>query len=92
MSIRTKLIAQSLVTLVGLGLVVVVTILGLNAIRVAEEAAFRRDSYVADLQEIKASALSSIMLDPTLQEAKDVFSAAEMNIDQHAGTAISTIR
>ena len=92
MYIRTKLRILGLVTLTGLGLILLVTIFGLNAIRDAEETAHRRESYVSDLLEVKASALSTIMLDPTSQETKDIFSAAEKNIDLHGATALKIIK
>jgi methyl-accepting chemotaxis protein len=90
-SIRRKLQILCLVTVIGLGLVSFVTILGLNAIMDTEETAHRRESYIAELLEIKASALSTIMLDPTLQETKDVFVAAGKNIDERGGKAVSAI-
>ena len=92
MSIRKKLILLSLVTLVGLGIILTVTVVGLNQIQEAEDTANRRQSYVIDLVEIKASALSSIMLDPTLKETKDVFSDAENNISVHGDTALKAIK
>jgi methyl-accepting chemotaxis protein len=92
MSIRRKLILLSLVTLVGLGIILAVTVVGLNQIQEAEDAANRRQSYVVDLVEIKASALSSIMLDPTLKETKDVFSDAERSISIHGDNALKVIK
>ncbi|MFA6063684.1 MAG: methyl-accepting chemotaxis protein [Gallionella sp.] len=92
MSIKTKLRILGLVTLLGLGLILLVTIFGLNAIRDAEETAHRRESYVISLLEVKASALSTIMLDPLAQETKDVFAAAGSNIDLHGATAVKVIK
>lgn len=92
MNIRAKLKILSLVALIGLGLVSALTIFGLNAIHDTQETAHRRQSYVANLLEIKASALSTIILDPTQKETKDVFADAEKNIDQHGGIAIKVIR
>jgi methyl-accepting chemotaxis protein len=68
------------------------TILGLNSIRDAEDAAHRREGYIIDLVEIKASALSTIMLDTNLQETKDVFADAEKNILQHGNSSINSIK
>ncbi len=92
MSIRTKLKFLSLLTLVGLGLILFVTVSGLNSILDAEDAAYRRESYITDLLEIKASASSTIMLDPTLKETKDLFTDAEKNIGAHEGVAINSIK
>jgi methyl-accepting chemotaxis protein len=92
MNIRTKLKILSLVTLVGLGLIMAVTISGLNAIRDSEGAAYRRESYIVDLVEIKASALSTIMLVPTQKETTDVFADAEKNIGVHSEIAIHAIK
>ena len=92
MRIRNKLQILCIVTVVGLGLISFVTIFGLNTIMYTEETAHRRESYTADLLEIKASALSTIMLDPTLQETKDVFVEAGKNVDEHGRKAVSVIR
>jgi methyl-accepting chemotaxis protein len=92
MSIRAKLRILGLVTLIGLGLILIVTIYGLNAIGDAEGTAHRRESYVIDLVEVKASALSTIMLDPVVPETRDVFSAAISNIDQHGAAAVKAIK
>jgi methyl-accepting chemotaxis protein len=92
MSIRAKLKYLSILTLVGLGLILYVTVSGLNSISDAENTSYRRMSYVGDLLEIKASALSTIMLDPTLKETRDVFTEAEKNIGDHAGGAINSIK
>jgi methyl-accepting chemotaxis protein len=92
MSIRLKLIILSCVTLIGLGIVLTVVFVGLNVIHEAEDTAHRRESYVIDLMEIKASALSSIMLDPALSETKVVFSDAEKNISIHSDRAIKAIK
>jgi len=92
MNIKTKLKALNLATLVGLGLVIFFTVTGLNATSEAEQAAHRRESYVIDLVEIKASALSTILLDPTTQETKDVFTEAGRNIIQHGDAALKAIK
>ncbi|MEI7456909.1 MAG: methyl-accepting chemotaxis protein [Nitrosomonadales bacterium] len=92
MSIRTKLRILGLVTLIGLGLILIVTIFGLNAIRDAEETAHRRESYVIDLLEVKASALSTIMLDTGVPETKEVFVTAAQNIESHGAVAVKSIK
>jgi len=92
MSIRTKLKFLILLTLAGLGLILLVTIFGLNSIRDSEDAAYRRESYIADLVEAEASALSSIMHDPALKETQDVFSKAENDIAHHADVALNAIK
>lgn len=92
MSIRTKLRILGFVTLSGLGLILMVTIFGLNAIQEAGDTAHRREAYVIDLLEVKASALSTIMLDPALSETKEVFSAAAQNIELHGAIAVKTIK
>ncbi|MFA6969862.1 MAG: HAMP domain-containing methyl-accepting chemotaxis protein [Gallionella sp.] len=92
MNIKTKLRVLGLVCFIGLGIILIVTIVGLNSMREAEETAHRRQSYAIDLVEIKASALSSIMLDPSSQETKDVFSDAEKNIDIHGPAAVKVIK
>jgi methyl-accepting chemotaxis protein len=80
MTIRRKLQILALVTLLGLGLIMFTTVSGMNSMQEAESTALRRESYSLVLVEIKASALSTIMLDPTLKETREVFAAAEKNI------------
>ncbi|RIX43623.1 MAG: methyl-accepting chemotaxis protein [Rhodocyclales bacterium GT-UBC] len=92
MKIRTKITYLSAVTTLGLLAILFVTIFGLGNIQSKEDAAHRRQSYVANLLEIKASALSTIMLDPTQQETKDVFSDAEKNIAKNGDIAIGVIK
>ena len=92
MNIKTKLRTLGLLCLVGLGSALAITVYGLNSMTDAEDAAHRRQSYVIDLVEIKASALSTIMLDPVQQETKDVFRDAEQNISLHGAAALKTIK
>ncbi|WP_181376255.1 methyl-accepting chemotaxis protein [Novimethylophilus kurashikiensis] len=92
MSIRIKLQTLTAITVLGLGAVSAMTMYGLNAIRDAESTAHRREGYVMDLLEIKASAISTIMLDPTQQETREVFSAAEKSILQHGKSALESIK
>ncbi len=92
MYIKTKLKYLSILTLTGLGLIFIVIVSGLNAIRDSEETTQRRQLYVIDMEEIKASAMSSIMLDPTMKETRDVFVDAEKNIELHGGKAVNAIK
>ena len=92
MKYSSKLKILSVVTIVGLGLIFFVTLFGLNNMRDTEATAHRRQSYVADFLEIKASALSTILLDPTDATTKDIFNAAEKNIAEHGKVAVGVIR
>jgi len=92
MKLRTKITYLSILTTLGLLAIFFVTISGLGNIENKEDAAHRRQSYVANLLEIKASALSTIMLDPTQQETIDVFSDAEKNITKNGDIAVSVIK
>ena len=92
MSIRRKLQILSAVTLLGLALISAITIRGLGTIRETEETAHRRQSYVADLIEIKASAAATIMLDPTAPETPVVFAAAHQDIARRGASALGVIR
>ncbi len=91
MNFNTKLKLLGFVTLAGLCLIGGIIITGLESISDAEETAHRRDGYVIELLEVKASAVSTIMLDPSLQETKDVFTDAEHGIDQHGDKAVKAI-
>lgn len=92
MTIRMKLKVLSAMTVIGLAMIAAVTIFGLNAIRDTEETAHRRESYVNDLIEIKAMAMSTIMLDPMQSETKDIFSVAARSIEQNGSATVAVIR
>ncbi|MBS1230344.1 MAG: methyl-accepting chemotaxis sensory transducer [Proteobacteria bacterium] len=82
MMIRRKLQVLALVTISGLGIILLATITGLNSMHDAETSAQRREGYSLMLVEIKASAVSTIMLDPAIKETSDIFTDAEKNIDE----------
>lgn len=88
---KTKLKLLGFVTLAGLGLLTVITLSGLKSIEEAQETAHRRKSYVIDLLEVKASAISTILLNPIDQETQKIFAEAESKITQHGKTAITAI-
>ena len=92
MNFRTKLKILTFVTLIGLVVVTYITVSGLSDIENANETAYRRKAYIVDLLEIKASAVSTIMLDPSLTETKEVFSAAETNIQSRTEIINNTIK
>ena len=92
MTIRRKLQTLALVTLVGLGVIQLATITGANAVHEAETAAQRREGYSLKLVEMKASAVSTIMLDPTLKEAEEVFADAEKRIREIQDKVVSIIK
>ncbi len=92
MMIRRKLQILAGVTICGLGLILFATITGLDAMHEAEAAAQRRESYSLSLVEIKASAISTIMLDPTLKESREVFADAEKSIAEHQEKVLGLIK
>jgi methyl-accepting chemotaxis protein len=92
MNIQGRLKLLNGITVVGLGLCLVVTVIGLNAMRTDTAAAMRRLGYVANLVEIKASAMSTIMLDAAAKETRDVFADAEKNIATNGEQAVGVIR
>jgi methyl-accepting chemotaxis protein len=92
MTIRRKLQILAGATVLGLGLILFSMIVGLNALHEAESAAHRRESYALMLLEIKASSLSTIMLDPTLKETREIFDAAGKNIGDQQGKILGVIR
>jgi methyl-accepting chemotaxis protein len=92
MSIRRKLQILTWVTIVGLAVALFATISGLGAVHDAETTALRRESYSLQLVEIKASAASTIMLDPTRKESDEIFTGTEQKISGLADKAISTIK
>lgn len=92
MNIQTRLKLLNGITVVGLGLCLLTTVIGLNAMHTDTDAAMRRLGYCADLVEIKASAMSTIMLDATAKETRDVFADAEKNIATNGERAVGVIR
>ncbi len=92
MTIRKRLQILAAVTIVGLGVVLFATIAGLNAMREAEDAAQRRESYSIDLVEIKAAAISTIMLDPVLGETHNLFDIADKRINELQGKVLGVIK
>ncbi len=81
MLIRRKLQSLAIVTAGGLLLVMLSTVIGLKAISEAEETAARRSAYSHMLVDIKASAISTILLDPTSPETATIFNDAEQTIN-----------
>ena len=92
MYIKQKLRLLSLMTFIGLTLILLFTVTGLNSIFDAEKTVHRRQTYTIDLLEIKASALSTILLEPQAQETRIIFATAESNIRIHGDRAINTIK
>jgi methyl-accepting chemotaxis protein len=92
MSIKNKLKILLAITVIGLSLVSAFTLVSLNAIHNAEETSHRREIYVAYLLEIKAAAISTIMLDPTLPETREVFADAEKTIKIKGETTLNIIK
>ncbi len=92
MLIRKKLQILSVSTIVGLAVALFATISGLNSMHEAETTAQRRDSYALKLVEIKASAVSTIMLDPTLKETHEVFADAEKRIEDYQQKIVQVIK
>ncbi|MBS0356572.1 MAG: methyl-accepting chemotaxis protein [Proteobacteria bacterium] len=92
MNIRNKLRALGAVTATGLLIIAAATVWGLNAIRSVEDTAHRRESYVADLLEVKSSAAMTVMLDPAQPEAKEIFAASAQSIERNGQRAVTAIR
>jgi methyl-accepting chemotaxis protein len=84
MTIKQKLQILMFVTLLAIGGGIVVTALGFNAVDDAQAASHRRERQVRGLTEIKASALSTVELDPASNDTRKIFADAEENIDKWA--------
>jgi methyl-accepting chemotaxis protein len=89
--ISKKLNILTIVTVIGLGLIIFFTITGLNKIEETQNAAHRRQAYTTNVLEIKANALATIMLDPSSSESKEIFSTTEKLISQNQEIALKTI-
>jgi methyl-accepting chemotaxis protein len=84
MTIKLKLRILMLVALIAIGGGIVVTALGFNSVDDAQAASHRRETQVRGLTEIKASALSTVELDPASDDTKKLFADAEQNIGKWA--------
>jgi methyl-accepting chemotaxis protein len=80
MTIQRKLQWFSLLVVIMMGTGLVATISGLAAIQNAVDQAYLHQLEIQGVTEIKASALSSIELDPTSADTKNIFAMAEQNI------------
>lgn len=91
-SIRARLLLLAVVNLTALAIILTVIVTGLNSIGKADEAAQRRESYVRRVLEIKASALSTVLLDPSQQETKVILADAEKSIATQAEAVTAVIK
>ena len=91
MNIRRKLQVFSLVTVLSMGAGVSICAVGLSAAMKAEDVSHEREKVLQGVTEIKASALSTIQLDPTADDTKRIFADAERNIDKWSATLSTTI-
>ena len=82
MTIKLKLQLLMLVTFLAIGCGVVATAIGFNSVKAANDAASRRALQIRGLTEVKGSALSTVELDPTTADTKQLFGDAEKNIDK----------
>jgi methyl-accepting chemotaxis protein len=80
MTIKLKLRILIAVTLFAIGCGIVATAIGFSSINDAQASSHRHEKQIRGLTEIKASALSTVELDPTTDDTKNIFSEAEANI------------
>ncbi|QGZ64571.1 methyl-accepting chemotaxis protein [Paraburkholderia acidisoli] len=86
MTIKLKLRLLMLATLIAIGGGIAVTGWGFHSVGETQADAHQRETQVRGLTEIKASALSTIELDPASNDTRNVFDAAERNIDTWSHT------
>ena len=82
MTIKLKLRILMLVTLLAIGAGIAATMVGFSSIIDNYGAAMRGAEQIRGMTEIKGSALSTVELDPTSNDTKQIFSDAEKNIDK----------
>jgi len=80
MKFTLKLQILTVVTLIAIGGGIAETVMAFNAISEAEATSRVAEKEIRGLTEIKASALSTIQLDPASSDTRKVFSDAERNI------------
>jgi methyl-accepting chemotaxis protein len=86
MTIRQKLRALMVVTIIAISGGIIATYLGFNAVSHAEHDVQRRAVELRGLTEIKASLLATLELDPTSADTKKVFSDSEQDVSQWSNT------
>ncbi|OMZ87690.1 methyl-accepting chemotaxis protein, partial [Burkholderia pseudomallei] len=91
MDIRRKLQVFSLVTVLSMGAGVLVCATGLRAAMKAEDASHERERTLQGITEIKASALSTIQLDPSTDDTRKIFADAERNIGKWSSTLAASL-
>jgi methyl-accepting chemotaxis protein len=91
MLVQKRLRILATVTVIALIVAVVSLLFSFNFIYAAEQATQRDEELSRIFIEIKAEAISTIMLDPSKLETRKVFSSAERKIGQHI-TQIEHIR
>lgn len=92
MTVVNKLRLFAALTILILGGILVATVFGLDHAEKALETAQRRESYGRQLVEVKAAAVSTIMLDPALAETRQVFDSAEKSISSQETKILATIK
>jgi methyl-accepting chemotaxis protein len=79
-NIKRKFQILMLVTVCAMGGMLAVTAIAFNSIADSSAIAAKRQQQIRGLTEIKASAMSTIQLDPTTDDTKKIFTEAEQNI------------
>lgn len=85
MTIKFKLRLLMLATLISIGAGITVTALGFSAVSDAQDDSHRREAQIQGLLEIKASAFSTVQLDPSTDDTRRIFADAERNIGDWTG-------
>jgi len=80
MTMQNKLRWFALLVAIAMVMGLAVTVLGLNAIQSAVDTSYDKQVEIQGVTEIKASALSSIELDPTTTDTRKIFADAEQNV------------
>ena len=80
MTIRNKMFLLSIFALIGFLLVIISTVLGIRRMNDSQTVSETKSNIAFNLLEIKASALSTILLDPTSEDTYKIFRDAEKNI------------
>jgi len=84
MSIQRKLLLLAVFAALAMGIGLLVTIVGLNAIQNSADEAYRKQVEIQGVTEIKASALATVELDPTSADTHKIFSDSEQNVNKWA--------
>lgn len=92
MTIRLKLRILMVITLAAMGCILAVVVTGIHSLLEVQQTSHRQELQVRGVTEIKASAFSTIQLDPASDDTKRIFDNADANIAKWSAIVNQSLR